>query len=302
MDMNDNKRRRSMLLYILIAIVAYLAISQTIYPNLRATQVQTVDYSQFVEMVEKGEVTSAKTTVGSSEITFTTGEGDSQKIYETVQWPGAEEQASQLLEEHDVQMVSEIQDTSGDLWLMLLISYGLPILVFLGIGWWLNRRMKKAMGDDGPSMNFGGGFGGGGLGKSNAKEIKGEETGVTFKDVAGQDEAKESLQEIVSFLKNPDKYTEIGARCPRGALLVGPPGTGKTLLAKAVAGEAGVTFFQIAGSAFVEMFVGRGAAKVRDLFSRPTRRPPASSSSTRSTPWASAATRRSPPTTSASRP
>ena len=142
-------------------------------------------------------------------------------------------------------------------------------------------------------MNFGGGgFGmGGGLGKSNAKEIKGEETGVTFKDVAGQDEAKESLQEIVSFLKNPEKYNEIGARCPRGALLVGPPGTGKTLLAKAVAGEAGVTFFQIAGSAFVEMFVGRGAAQgARPSSSRQTRRPPASSSSTRSTPWASDAT------------
>ena len=274
MDMNDNKRRRSMLLYILIAIVAYLAISQTLYPNLRATQVERVDYSQFVEMVKEGEVTSAKTTVGSSEITFTTGEGDSQKIYETVQWPGGEEQATQLLESHDVTMVAEIQDTSGDLWLMLLVSYGLPILVFLGIGWWLNRRMKKAMGDDGPSMNFGGGFGGGGLGKSNAKEIKGEETGVTFKDVAGQDEAKESLQEIVSFLKNPDKYTEIGARCPRGALLVGPPGTGKTLLAKAVAGEAGVTFFQIAGSAFVEMFVGRGAAKVRDLFKQANEKAP----------------------------
>ena len=274
MDMNDNKRRRSMLLYILIAIVAYLAISQTIYPNLRATQVETVDYSQFVDMVEKGEVTSAKTTVGSSEITFTTGEGDDQKVYETVQWPGGEEQATQLLEDNNVAMVAEIQDTSGDLWLMLLVSYGLPILVFLGIGWWLNRRMKKAMGDDGPSMNFGGGFGGGGLGKSNAKEIKGEETGVTFKDVAGQDEAKESLQEIVSFLKNPDKYTEIGARCPRGALLVGPPGTGKTLLAKAVAGEAGVTFFQIAGSAFVEMFVGRGAAKVRDLFKQANEKAP----------------------------
>ncbi|WP_417229013.1 ATP-dependent zinc metalloprotease FtsH [Thermophilibacter sp.] len=274
MDMNDNKRRRSMLLYILIAIVAYLAISQTVYPNLRATQVQTVDYSQFVDMVEKGEVTSAKTTVGSSQITFTTGEGDDQKVYETVQWPGGEEQATQLLEDNNVAMVAEIQDTSGDLWLMLLVSYGLPILVFLGIGWWLNRRMKKAMGDDGPSMNFGGGFGGGGLGKSNAKEIKGEETGVTFKDVAGQDEAKESLQEIVSFLKNPDKYTEIGARCPRGALLVGPPGTGKTLLAKAVAGEAGVTFFQIAGSAFVEMFVGRGAAKVRDLFKQANEKAP----------------------------
>ena len=135
MDMNDNKRRRSMLLYILIAIVAYLAISQTIYPNLRATQVQTVDYSQFVDMVEKGEVTSAKTTVGSSQITFTTGEGDDQKVYETVQWPGGEEQATQLLEDNNVAMVAEIQDTSGDLWLMLLVSYGLPILVFLGIGW-----------------------------------------------------------------------------------------------------------------------------------------------------------------------
>ena len=276
MDMNDNKRRRSMLLYILIAIVAYLMISQTIYPNLRATQVQKVDYSQFVEMVEKDEVTQATSIYGNPEVTFTTGEGDSQKFYETVLYYGTEESTAQLLEEHDVQMVSEIQDTSGDLWLMLLISYGLPILVFLGIGWWLNRRMKKAMGDDGPSMNFGGGgFGmGGGLGKSNAKEIKGEDTGVTFKDVAGQDEAKESLQEIVSFLKSPEKYNEIGARCPRGALLVGPPGTGKTLLAKAVAGEAGVTFFQIAGSAFVEMFVGRGAAKVRDLFKQANEKAP----------------------------
>ena len=276
MDMNENKRRRSMLLYILIAIVGYLAISQALGSNLTARRVETVEYSEFVTMVEKDEVTSATTTVGSSEITFTTGEGDSQKVYQTVQWPGAEEQSSQLLEDHDVKMVAEIQDTSGDLWLMLLISYGLPILIFVGIGWWFNRRMKKAMGDDGPSMNFGGGgFGmGGGLGKSNAKEIKGEETGVTFKDVAGQDEAKESLQEIVSFLKKPDKYNEIGARCPRGALLVGPPGTGKTLLAKAVAGEAGVTFFQIAGSAFVEMFVGRGAAKVRDLFKQANEKAP----------------------------
>ena len=276
MDMNDNKRRRSMLLYILIAIVAYLVISQALGSGLTAQRVQEVGYSQFVDMVEKNEVTAAQTTVGSSEITFTTGEGDSQQVYTTVQWPGAEEQTSQLLEQHNVDTTASIQDTSGDLWLMMLISYGLPILLFLGIGWWLNRRMKKAMGDDGPSMNFGGGgFGmGGGLGKSNAKEIKGEDTGVTFKDVAGQDEAKESLEEIVSFLKNPEKYNEIGARCPRGALLVGPPGTGKTLLAKAVAGEAGVTFFQIAGSAFVEMFVGRGAAKVRDLFKQANEKAP----------------------------
>ena len=267
MDMNDNKRRRSMLLYVLIAIIAYLAISQALGSGLSASRVQTVDYSEFVQMVENDEVTQAESIYGNPEVTFTTGEGDSQKLYSTVIYNGTEESTAQLLDEHNVQMVSSIQDTSSDLWLMMLLSYGLPILIFLGIGWWLNRRMKKAMGDDGPSMNFGGGFGmGGGLGKSNAKKIKGEETGVTFKDVAGQDEAKESLEEIVSFLKHPDKYTEIGARCPRGALLVGPPGTGKTLLAKAVAGEAGVPFFQIAGSEFVEMFVGRGAAKVRDLF------------------------------------
>ena len=267
MDMNENKRRRSMLLYVLIAIIAYLAISQALGSGLSASRVQSVDYSEFVKMVENDEVTQAESIYGNPEVTFTTGEGDSQKLYSTVIYNGTEESTAQLLDEHNVQMVSSIQDTSSDLWLMMLLSYGLPILIFLGIGWWLNRRMKKAMGDDGPSMNFGGGFGmGGGLGKSNAKKIKGEETGVTFKDVAGQDEAKESLEEIVSFLKHPDKYTEIGARCPRGALLVGPPGTGKTLLAKAVAGEAGVPFFQIAGSEFVEMFVGRGAAKVRDLF------------------------------------
>ena len=274
--MNENKRRRSMLLYVLIAIIAYLAISQALGSGLSAARVEQVDYSQFVDMVEKDEVTQAESVYGNPQITFTTGEGDSQKLYSTVLYNGTEESTAQLLDAHNVQMVSSIQDTSNDFLIMMLISYGLPILIFLGIGWWLNRRMKKAMGDDGPSMNFGGGgFGmGGGLGKSNAKEIKGEETGVTFKDVAGQDEAKESLEEIVSFLKNPDKYTEIGARCPRGALLVGPPGTGKTLLAKAVAGEAGVTFFQIAGSAFVEMFVGRGAAKVRDLFKQANEKAP----------------------------
>jgi cell division protease FtsH len=144
------------------------------------------------------------------------------------------------------------------------------------LGWLINRRMRKQMGD---TMDFSsgsgfGGLGGGGLGKSSAKEVKGEEVHTTFKDVAGQDEAKESLQEIVNFLQHPEKYNEIGARCPRGALLVGPPGTGKTLLARAVAGEAGVTFFQISGSEFVEMFVGRGAAKVRDLFKEANKKAP----------------------------
>ena len=266
MDMNENKRRRSMLLYILIALIAYLAISQALGSGLTTSRIESVSYTEFLNMVDSNQVKNVDLDTGNNTLTFTTGEGENQKVYETTMWP-TDDTLIQRLDEHGVNADANIPDTSNDFWLIMLVSYGLPILIFMGIGWWLNRRMKKAMGDDGPSMNFGGGFGmGGGLGKSNAKKIKGEETGVTFKDVAGQDEAKESLEEIVSFLKHPDKYTEIGARCPRGALLVGPPGTGKTLLAKAVAGEAGGPFFQIAGSEFVEMFVGRGAAKVRDLF------------------------------------
>ena len=274
MNMDENKRRRSMLLYILIAIVVYLAVSQTMYPALQNSQTKEVSYSEFLTMVDKKEVTQVQKTQGDATLYFTTDEGDGQQKYSTVIF-GSGEGLTEKLEASGAQMVGKIADTSNDMWIYLLISYGLPIIVFFILGWYLNRRMKKAMGDDGPSMNFGGGFGmGGGLGKSNVKEVKGEETGVSFKDVAGQDEAKESLEEIVSFLKKPDKYNEIGARCPRGALLVGPPGTGKTLLAKAVAGEAGVPFFQIAGSEFVEMFVGRGAAKVRDLFKQAKEKAP----------------------------
>ena len=274
MNMDENKRRRSMLLYILIAIVVYLAVSQTMYPALQNSQTKEVSYSEFLTMVDKKEVTQVQKTQGDATLYFTTGEGDDQQKYSTVIF-GSGEGLTEKLEASGAQMVGKIADTSSDMWIYLLISYGLPIIIFFILGWYLNRRMKKAMGDDGPSMNFGGGFGmGGGLGKSNVKEVKGEETGVSFKDVAGQDEAKESLEEIVSFLKKPDKYNEIGARCPRGALLVGPPGTGKTLLAKAVAGLAGVPFFQIAGSEFVEMFVGRGAAKVRDLFKQAKEKAP----------------------------
>ncbi len=273
MDMNENKRRRSMLLYILIAVFAYLVISQALNSNLAAPKVENVSYTSFLTMVDNDEVKEVDYNTQDGRIQFTTGEGDSKKVYSTTKFPD-DATLSQRLLDHGVDATAQIPDTSGNLWVYMLISYGLPLLLLLGVGWMFNRRMKKAMGDDGPSMNFGGGGFGGGLGKSNVKEIKGEETGVTFKDVAGQDEAKESLEEIVSFLKSPDKYTEIGARCPRGALLVGPPGTGKTLLARAVAGEAGVSFFQIAGSEFVEMFVGRGAAKVRDLFKQANEKAP----------------------------
>ena len=275
--MDDNKRRRSMLLYVLIAIVLYLVVSGMLYPSLLNSQTTKVSYSEFKTMVSDDEVTNVSLNTSDSSISFTTGSGDSAKYYTTTLFPD-DTTLTTLLDDHNVTYGATVPDNSSNIWLYLLISYGLPLILILWFGWWLNRQMKKQMGDDGPSMNFGsggfGGMGGGGLGKSNAKEVKGEETGVTFKDVAGQDEAKESLEEIVSFLKHPDKYTAIGARCPRGALLVGPPGTGKTLLAKAVAGEAGVTFFQISGSEFVEMFVGRGAAKVRDLFKEANKKAP----------------------------
>ncbi len=277
MTNNDNKHRRSMsmLLYIAVAIFVYLLLSNTLLPGLLRQQVQTVSYSEFLNKIESNEVTKVDLNTGNRNIRFTTGSGDSEKIFETTQFPN-DSTLVQTLREHNVDFSASIPDNSANMLMYALIQYGIPLFLFLGIGYFINRSLKRAMGDDGPSMNFGGGFGGlgGNLGRSSAKEIKGEDTGITFKDVAGQEEAKESMQEIVSFLKTPDKYKEIGARCPRGALLVGPPGTGKTLIAKAVAGEAGVPFFQIAGSEFVEMFVGRGAAKVRDLFKQANEKAP----------------------------
>ena len=274
---NNNKHRRSMsmLLYIAVAIFVYLLLSNTLLPGLLRQQVQTVSYSEFLNKIDNNEVTKVDLNTGSRNIRFTTGSGDSEKVFETTQFPN-DSTLVQTLRDHKVDFSASIPDNSTNMLLYALIQYGIPLVIFLGIGYFLNRSLKRAMGDDGPSMNFGGGFGGlgGNLGRSSAKEIKGEDTGITFKDVAGQEEAKESMQEIVSFLKTPDKYKEIGARCPRGALLVGPPGTGKTLIAKAVAGEAGVPFFQIAGSEFVEMFVGRGAAKVRDLFKQANEKAP----------------------------
>lgn len=274
---NNNKHRRSMsmLLYIAVAIFVYLLLSNTLLPGLLRQQVQTVSYSEFLNKIDNNEVTKVDLNTGNRNIRFTTGSGDSEKVFETTQFPN-DSTLVQTLRDHKVDFSASIPDNSTNMLLFALIQYGIPLVLFFGIGYFINRSLKRAMGDDGPSMNFGGGFGGlgGNLGRSSAKEIKGEDTGITFKDVAGQEEAKESMQEIVSFLKTPDKYKEIGARCPRGALLVGPPGTGKTLIAKAVAGEAGVPFFQIAGSEFVEMFVGRGAAKVRDLFKQANEKAP----------------------------
>ena len=270
--MDDKKKRQSMIVYLIVAIALAIGLRAYLYPSITQSQVQEVSYSQFIDMVDDGDVKTVKLNTGDSKIRFTT---DKEGVtYETTQFPN-DSGLVKRLRNAGVKFSAEIPDDSDDLWLYMILSYILPIAIIFGGGYLLNRRLRKQMGDDGPSMNFGGGFGmGGGLGRSNAKEVKGKETGVTFKDVAGQDEAKESLQEIVNFLAHPEKYAAIGARCPRGALLVGPPGTGKTLLAKAVAGEADVPFFQISGSEFVEMFVGRGAAKVRDLFKQANEKAP----------------------------
>ena len=270
--MDDKKKRQSMIVYLIIAIALAIGLRAYLYPSITQSQVQEVSYSQFIDMVDDGDVKTVKLNTGDSKIRFTT---DKEGVtYETTQFPN-DSGLVKRLRNAGVKFSAEIPNDSDSLWLYMILSYVLPIVLIFGGGYLLNRRLRKQMGDDGPSMNFGGGFGmGGGLGRSNAKEVKGKETGVTFKDVAGQDEAKESLQEIVNFLAHPEKYAAIGARCPRGALLVGPPGTGKTLLAKAVAGEADVPFFQISGSEFVEMFVGRGAAKVRDLFKQANEKAP----------------------------
>lgn len=278
--MTDQKKRQSLILYAIIAIICVYVARTIVGPNLDQQQVKNASYSEFLEQVDEGNVRKVKLDAGNKTIRYTIGTGADAKNYETTQFPN-DTKLVETLKDKGVDFSASFPDSNKDLWLWLLINLA-PFIIIFGGAWLINRRIKKQMGDDNPSMNFGGGFGGfggfGGLGKgfgkSNAKEVKGQETGVTFKDVAGQDEAKDSLREIVSFLDNPKKYAQIGARCPKGALLVGPPGTGKTLLAKAVAGEANVCFFQISGSEFVEMFVGRGAAKVRDLFKQAKEKAP----------------------------
>ena len=278
MEMNDKKKRQSMILYIIIAMALIFGINSVLYPNLKQKAIKDVPYSEFITMVEDNKVKSVEFDTQSDKIYFKDGEGDGAQTYETVNTKAqVTPELQDTFQKHNIEYQTKISTSANSMlaWYFILTTV-LPIALFFFIGWRLNRRLKNAMGDDMPSMTFGGGggFGPGGLGKSGAKVIEGKDTGVTFKDVAGQDEAKESLKELVDFLEHPERYTEIGAKLPRGALLVGPPGTGKTLLAKAVAGEAGVPFFSISGSEFVEMFVGRGAAKVRDLFKQANEKAP----------------------------
>ena len=273
--MDNKKQRQSMILYLIVAIALIFGLNSYFNPTLYQ-QVTDVSYSTFLEMVDDNQVSKVDLDTSTNEITFKAKDSSGvEKTYSTTAFPNDDGLVDRLTE-HNVDMSASIPNENQNLLYYMLLSYILPLAIAFFLGWLIYRRMRKQMGD---TMDFSsgsgfGGLGGGGLGKSSAKEVKGEEVHTTFKDVAGQDEAKESLQEIVNFLQHPEKYNEIGARCPRGALLVGPPGTGKTLLARAVAGEAGVTFFQISGSEFVEMFVGRGAAKVRDLFKEANKKAP----------------------------
>ena len=272
MEMNDQKRRRTMIGYVLVAIVVYLVLSTLLFPNVGRQQITDTSYSSLLTSLEKKEVEQVEYDATTYEVLYTK-KGEENQAYRATAMPN-DPSLTQRIEDAGAELVVSIPKDNS-MWLMMLM-YLSPIIIFFLIGWWMNRRMKKAMGDDGPSMDFRGGFGGmgGGLGKSGARIVASKDVGVTFKDVAGQEEAKESLKEVVDFLENPKRYEAIGAKLPHGALLVGPPGTGKTLIAKAVAGEAGVPFFSISGSEFVEMFVGRGAAKVRDLFKQANEKAP----------------------------
>ena len=242
--------KKPLVYYYLVALLILMVLNLTLFPAMLETPVQDVTYDQFMSMTYEQNV--GQVQIEGDEITFT--DKTNEKVYRTTATNDPDR--TQRLYENGAQF-QEI-DTQPGLLTSILVGWVLPLLPFLLIGWFINRRMKKSMGGDGMMFGMGGG--------SNAKMYVPSSTGIRFADVAGEDEAKELLSEIVDFLHDPEKYRQIGAKLPKGALLVGPPGTGKTLLAKAVAGEANVPFFSIAGSEFVEMFVGRGAAKVRDLF------------------------------------
>lgn len=249
-----NHNGQILMAFILISLIA-LFIMSLVTNQFNQMSTQEVSYSEFLDMVNgtgKWEGRSVKSVeIGSYQIDITL-DSDEKTPYEVTYYCGrvADDELIPLLKEKGVDISGVIPDNTST-WIYSILSYLIPlVLIWVVLGVVMRRMGGGAMG----------------VGKSNAKVYVEKQTGVTFKDVAGQDEAKESLQEVVDFLHNPKKYRDIGAKLPKGALLVGPPGTGKTLLAKAVAGEAGVPFFSLAGSDFVEMFVGMGASRVRDLF------------------------------------
>ena len=249
--------KKPFLYYCLIVATIMVLLNSLVFPNVLEHSVKEVDYNTFMKMTENKEI--GKVNIDSGEIIFT--DKSEEKMYKT----GVVDR----LYDSGADFSSKITEEMSPI-LYFLLSYILPIAIFIMLGRWLSKKMMSKMNGGANPMNsmmFGGG-------KSNAKIYVKSSNGIKFSDVAGEDEAKELLSEIVDYLHDPDKYREMGAAMPKGALLVGPPGTGKTLLAKAVAGEANVPFFSISGSEFVEMFVGMGAAKVRDLFQQANEKAP----------------------------
>ncbi len=264
-EQKPGNNRKPFIFYYAMVMLIMTAINLFLMPSVQRKSVTEVPYNTFRDMIEEGVVTQ----VGRNEqqITFLAKTGEKNPLgddvirwYKTGNWP--DEDLTQVLRDNGIAFSEEIIEPTSPI-VSVLVSWIIPIVLFVVIGQFLSRQLQKRMG--GNAMTFG---------KSNAKIYAESETGKTFTDVAGQEEAKEALKEIVDFLHNPQKYAEIGATLPKGALLVGPPGTGKTLLAKAVAGEAKAPFFSISGSEFVEMFVGMGAAKVRDLFKQANEKAP----------------------------
>ncbi len=265
-----NKQKKPLYRYYMIILIVIMTLNLIVFPMFQQSKLETTNYSDFLNKIEEKKIDTVQ--IENHNIFYTLKKDATDKTYKTGVMNDSD--LVNRLDKSGAKFGQVYQEQMNPI-LSSLISFFLPLIIFWAFGAWMFKRMQKKMGgDDQMSFSQGSGFGLGNLGKSNAKVYVGEQTGKTFKDVAGQEEAKENLQEIVDFLNNPAKYKEIGAKMPKGALLVGPPGTGKTLLAKAVAGEAGVPFFSISGSEFVEMFVGRGAAKVRDLFKQAREKAP----------------------------
>ncbi|MDR1547419.1 MAG: ATP-dependent zinc metalloprotease FtsH [Hungatella sp.] len=255
---SQNNQKKPFIFYYVIVLLIMILFNALTVPWIQSKSVTEVPYSTFLEMVDQGKVQAVAKTETEIQFKSDTGKKDWEgkpvyDVYKTGLWP--DDTLTERLIAHDVSFEKTIVVQMSPL-LSFLLTWIIPILIFVFLGNFLSGQLQKKMGG-GNAMTFG---------KSNPKIYAESETGKTFRDVAGQEEAKEALKEIVDFLHNPQKYADIGASLPKGALLVGPPGTGKTLLARAVAGEAHVPFFSISGSEFVEMFVGMGAAKVRDLF------------------------------------
>ena len=271
-DAKPTPPKKPLIFYYIIAMIVVMLLNALLFPSVLERQVTEVPYNEFLDMVDEGQVTEVALSEADEQLVFIAGEDEnSLRIYKTGIWPDdGQRLLQQLRSDPNIDFSAEIPTQANPL-LSFIVSWVFPIFFFLIIGELLSRFMMKRM-----NKQMGGGFGNAmTFGKSGAKiYVEESATGVTFVDVAGQEEAKESLKEVVDFLHEPGKYADIGARLPKGVLLVGPPGTGKTLLAKAVAGEAHVPFFSISGSEFVEMFVGMGAAKVRDLFKQANEKAP----------------------------